>query len=61
MDGLKQNPTIWLDKVRNTDKKRRSIQQTGTFDNRKLKRSYDLARWGGLGNHRYQVGFSGDV
>jgi len=20
-----------------------------------------LARWGGLGNHRYQVGFSGDV
>ncbi len=20
-----------------------------------------LSRWGGLGNHRYQVGFSGDV
>ena len=25
------------------------------------RRSMVLARWGGLGNHRYQVGFSGDV
>jgi hypothetical protein len=23
--------------------------------------AFVLARWGGLGNHRYQVGFSGDV
>lgn len=25
------------------------------------RRGITLARWGGLGNHRYQVGFSADV
>lgn len=50
-DGDKQNPTIWTDKIRSTDSKRRGS----------AKRNLVLARWGGLGNHRYPVGFSGDV
>lgn len=49
--GGKMNPTIWTDKLRCTDKIRRG-------DN---SRAMVLARWGGMGNHRYQVGFSGDV
>jgi len=49
------NPTIWLNKLRLTDKARRA--ESGEAS----KRSMVLARWGGLGNHRYQVGFSGDV
>eukprot|EP01094_Clydonella_sp_ATCC50884_P030386 TRINITY_DN9908_c0_g1_i1.p1 TRINITY_DN9908_c0_g1~~TRINITY_DN9908_c0_g1_i1.p1 ORF type:complete len:1085 (-),score=270.03 TRINITY_DN9908_c0_g1_i1:780-3968(-) len=49
--GLAQNPTIWLNKIRCTDSIRR----------RQNERQFVLARWGGLGNHRYQVGFSGDV
>lgn len=49
--GGKENPTIWLNKVRSTDNARRGSD----------KRDFVLARWGGLGNHRYQVGFSGDV
>jgi alpha-glucosidase len=48
------NPTIWLNKLRLTNKARRN--QSNAND-----RSMVLARWGGLGNHRYQVGFSGDV
>jgi hypothetical protein len=51
MTGGKQNPTIWLDHLRCTDRHR-------VGDN---KRGMVLARWGGLGTHRYQVGFSGDV
>ena len=50
--GLKQNPTIWTNKIRVTDPIRRDNQN---------KRGMVLARWGGLGSHRYQVGFSGDV
>ena len=42
------NPTIWTDKLRCTDHIRRGSD----------KRGITLARWGGLGNHRYQVGFS---
>lgn len=49
--GGKQNPTIWTDKIRVTDPKRQGKNQRGLV----------LARWGGLGTHRYQVGFSGDV
>ena len=37
--------------VRVTDPKRQG----------KKERAIVLARWGGLGTHRYQVGFSGDV
>eukprot|EP00005_Dracoamoeba_jomungandri_P001218 CAMPEP_0174251194 /NCGR_PEP_ID=MMETSP0439-20130205/1098_1 /TAXON_ID=0 /ORGANISM="Stereomyxa ramosa, Strain Chinc5" /LENGTH=818 /DNA_ID=CAMNT_0015331455 /DNA_START=326 /DNA_END=2782 /DNA_ORIENTATION=+ len=49
--GEKQNPTILLNMVRGTDHIRRNENVRGVV----------LARWGGLGNHRYQVGFSGDV
>jgi alpha-glucosidase (family GH31 glycosyl hydrolase) len=49
--GLAQNPTIWLNKLRATDHIRRNENV----------RALILSRWGGLGNHRYQVGFSGDV
>ncbi|KAK3233298.1 hypothetical protein CYMTET_56397 [Cymbomonas tetramitiformis] len=50
-EGGKMNPTIWTNKVRATDHVRR----------RNDKRGMVLARWGGYGSHRYQVGFSGDV
>ena len=43
------NPTFWLNHVFFTDP---HFQQN---------RPALLHRWGGLGNHRYQVGFSGDV
>lgn len=43
------NPTFWLNHVFFTDPH---------FQNN---RPALLHRWGGLGNHRYQVGFSGDV
>lgn len=45
------NPTFWLNYIFSTDPDQRSAQQ----------RSVLLHRWGGLGNHRYQIGFSGDV
>lgn len=51
MTGGKQNPTFWLNHLRCTDRHR-------VGDNR---RGLVLARWGGMGMHRYQVGFSGDV
>lgn len=51
MTGGKQNPTIWTDHIRCTDRHR----------NGDTKRALVLGRWGGLGGHRYQVGFSGDV
>eukprot|EP00825_Cyclidium_porcatum_P031628 TRINITY_DN3351_c0_g1_i2.p1 TRINITY_DN3351_c0_g1~~TRINITY_DN3351_c0_g1_i2.p1 ORF type:complete len:803 (+),score=106.51 TRINITY_DN3351_c0_g1_i2:339-2747(+) len=53
------NPTIWLNKQRVTDAKRRYIK--GVTTNPIYRRSMVLGRWGGLGNHRYQAGFSGDV
>ena len=43
------NPTWWLNYVHFTDLERRG------------KRSLIFHRWGGLGNHRYQIGFSGDA
>ncbi len=51
MSGDKQNPTIWLNHLRCTDRHRNGDDT----------RALVLARWGGLGGHRYQVGFSGDV
>jgi len=50
-EGGKMNPTIWTAHMRSTDLQRRDSD----------KRAMVLARWGGLGGHRYQVGFSGDV
>ena len=47
----KQNPTIWLAHLRCTDRHRVGDPTRGMV----------LARWGGMGHHRYQVGFSGDV
>mmetsp|Transcript_9635 Transcript_9635/g.21979 ORF Transcript_9635/g.21979 Transcript_9635/m.21979 type:complete len:813 (-) Transcript_9635:259-2697(-) len=49
--GLKMNPTIWTSHMRSTSRQRRGS----------TRRSMVLSRWGGLGGHRYQVGFSGDV
>ncbi len=44
------NPTWWLNYVHFTDMERR-----------KKARPLIFHRWGGLGNHRYQIGFSGDT
>eukprot|EP01012_Entosiphon_sulcatum_P010211 TRINITY_DN1591_c0_g1_i1.p1 TRINITY_DN1591_c0_g1~~TRINITY_DN1591_c0_g1_i1.p1 ORF type:complete len:919 (+),score=202.04 TRINITY_DN1591_c0_g1_i1:26-2758(+) len=49
--GGKHNPTILLNHLRGTDHMRRGEKKRGLV----------LARWGGMGNHRYQIGFSGDV
>src|SRR6266849_2240329 len=43
------NPTWWLNYTHFTDMERRG------------KRPLLFHRWGGLGNHRYQIGFSGDT
>jgi len=43
------NPTWWLNYVHTTDMEREG------------KRPLIFHRWGGLGNHRYQIGFSGDT
>ena len=43
------NPTWWLNYVHFTD-----MERSG-------KRPMIFHRWGGLGNHRYQIGFSGDT
>ncbi len=43
------NPTWWLNYTHFTDMERRG------------KRGLILHRWGGLGNHRYEIGFSGDT
>ncbi len=43
------NPTWWLNYVHFTDRERRG------------KRPLIYHRWGGLGNHRYEIGFSGDT
>jgi len=47
IDGV--NPTWWLNYVHFTDQQREG------------KRPLLFHRWGGLGNHRYQIGFSGDT
>jgi alpha-glucosidase len=43
------NPTFWLNYLHFTDQARAG------------KRPLLFHRWGGLGNHRYQIGFSGDT
>ena len=43
------NPTWWLNYTHFTDMERRG------------RRGLLFHRWGGLGNHRYQIGFSGDT
>ncbi len=43
-------PTWWLNYVFFTDMERRKAERPLLFH-----------RWGGLGNHRYQIGFSGDA
>ena len=43
------NPTWWLNYVHFTDQEREG------------KRALLFGRWGGLGNHRYEIGFSGDT
>jgi alpha-glucosidase len=43
------NPTWWLNYMHFTDQQREG------------KRPLLFHRWGGLGNHRYQIGFSGDT
>ncbi len=43
------NPTWWLNYLHFTDQQRQG------------KRPLLFHRWGGLGNHRYQIGFSGDT
>ncbi|HEU5402182.1 MAG TPA: TIM-barrel domain-containing protein [Terriglobales bacterium] len=47
VEGL--NPTWWLNYVHTSDMEREG------------KRPLIFHRWGGLGNHRYQIGFSGDT
>ncbi len=49
--GHKQNPTFMLAHLRCTDRHRAGDAN----------RAMVLSRWGGMGHHRYQVGFSGDV
>jgi alpha-glucosidase (family GH31 glycosyl hydrolase) len=51
LPGGRLNPTFTTDKVRATNHMRRGENV----------RDPVLARWGGLGTHRYQMGFSGDV
>ena len=51
LKGGKQNPTIWINKMRYTNRRRWGLTKRGAV----------LARFGGLGSHRYGIGFSGDV
>jgi hypothetical protein len=48
LEGI--NPTWWLNYTFFTDMERQGVHRPLIFH-----------RWGGLGNHRYQVGFSGDT
>ena len=50
LPGGALNPTIVLNKIRSTDRKRRGGA-------RAQERPVVMGRWGGLGNHRYQVSF----
>ena len=49
--GDRANPSLWLAKLRSTSRNRVGDAARGLV----------LARFGGLGHHRYQVGFTGDV
>ncbi|KAJ8907848.1 hypothetical protein NDN08_007952 [Rhodosorus marinus] len=52
------NPTIWLNHVFFNDMERRRPTAIPLADGI---RGLIFHRWGGLGSHRYQVGFSGDA
>jgi len=52
------NPTYMTNWYRNTWQARQVAE--GTNKTAQI-RGFSLARWGGMGNHRYQTGFSGDV
>ena len=54
LDVTGLNPTIWLNHLRFT-------HTNPTVDNSTALRGQILSRFGGLGNHRYAVGFGGDV
>jgi len=54
----KMNPTIWLNKMRATKSLRYCRHDNNCAS---TARGMVLGRFGGLGNHRYQLGFSGDV
>ncbi|MCQ2135954.1 MAG: glycosyl hydrolase family 31, partial [Bacteroidales bacterium] len=54
MDGLSN--TFWLNFTFFNDKARQSVSQ-GIYASRPV----IYHRWGGLGSHRYQIGFSGDT
>merc|ERR1712130_199956 len=49
------NPTIWLNHCFFNDRERARPGQS------KRQRGLIFHRWGGLGSHRYQIGFSGDT
>ena len=51
LKGGRENPTIWLNKLRYTNRKRWGSRERGSV----------LSRYGGLGSQRYGLGFSGDV
>lgn len=51
LDGL--DPLWWLNHLHWTDMERRAEQRG--------RRPLIFSRWGGLGNHRYPIGFSGDT
>lgn len=51
LSGGSENPTIWLNKMRYTNRKRWGSKTRGAV----------LSRYGGLGSQRYGTGFSGDV
>ncbi len=51
IEGL--DPLFWLNYLHWTEMERRT-KETG-------ERPIIFSRWGGLGNHRYQIGFSGDT
>ena len=48
---------MWLNKLRATNNKRRLLKKIAVNHDRGI----FFGRWGGIGNHRYQVGFSGDI
>lgn len=49
--GNRENPTIWFNKMRYTNRARWNDSQRASV----------LSRFGGMGSHRYGQGFSGDV
>lgn len=57
IDGL--DPLFWLNYLHWSDFERPELQRV--VPGRENVRPLIFSRWGGLGNHRYQIGFSGDT